>query len=92
MSDKQCIHTHTPTLHTQQMMASTWLGDHQGRPFAPTLAYGALSSSTYLLDKSFNSQGHNQRKHRSRHKEHRARHHFTLYDVIFTNANCYCAV
>ena len=29
---KQCTHT----LHTQHMVASTWLGDHQGRPSTPT--------------------------------------------------------
>ena len=33
---KQCTHAHTSTLHTQQLVASTWLGDHQGRPSAPT--------------------------------------------------------
>ena len=26
------------TLHTHQMVASTWLGDHQGRPSAPTIS------------------------------------------------------
>ena len=54
---KQYTHAHTYTLHTQHMMASTWLGDHQGRPAAPTNSLhklhmaryqvGALSSSTY---------------------------------------------
>ena len=28
-------HTHTP--HTPQLLASTWLGDHQGRPSAPAI-------------------------------------------------------
>ena len=25
-------------LHTHQLVASTWLGDHQGRPSAPTIS------------------------------------------------------
>ena len=28
------MHKHI-TVHTQHMLASTWLGDHQGRPSAP---------------------------------------------------------
>ena len=28
---------HTHTLHTHQLVASTWLGDHQGIPPAPTI-------------------------------------------------------
>jgi len=32
---KQCTHTHARTLHTQQMVPGTWLGDHQGRPSTP---------------------------------------------------------
>ena len=29
------VHMHHITEHTQQPLASTWLGDHQGRPSAP---------------------------------------------------------
>ena len=32
---KQYTHAHTFTSHTQQLVASTWLGYHQGRPSAP---------------------------------------------------------
>ena len=45
------MHAHTSTLHTQQMVASTWLGDHQGRPSAPLIQcvkpskYGALANT-----------------------------------------------
>ena len=36
---KQYTHalTHTHTLHSQQMVASTWLGDHHGRPSVPAI-------------------------------------------------------
>ena len=34
---KQYTHAHTHTLILQQMAASTWLGDHQGRPSAPVI-------------------------------------------------------
>jgi hypothetical protein len=28
---------YTHTLHTHKLVVSTWLGDHQGRPSAPTI-------------------------------------------------------
>ena len=31
------VHMHHITEHTQQPLASTWLGDHQGRPSAPQI-------------------------------------------------------
>ena len=48
---EQYTHAHTYTLHTQQMVASNWLGDHQGRPSAPTNSLHKLhmARSTYLL-------------------------------------------
>ena len=53
---KQYTDRHAFTLHIQQMAASTWPDDHQGRPSAPTNSLhgatcGALSSFilTYLL-------------------------------------------
>ena len=35
---KQYIHAHTSTLHTKQIVASTWLGDPLGGPSAPTMS------------------------------------------------------
>ena len=46
---KQYTHTHTSTLHTQQMVASTWLGDHQGRPSAPTDRLHKLRMARYQV-------------------------------------------
>ena len=34
---KQYTHAHTSTLHTPQMVAGTWLGDHQERPSVPLI-------------------------------------------------------
>ena len=31
--------THTHTLHTHLLVASTWLDDHQGRPSAPLILW-----------------------------------------------------
>ena len=46
---KQYTHAHTTTLHTQQMVASTWLGDHQGRPFTPTNSLHKLHMARYRV-------------------------------------------
>ena len=46
---KQHMHAHTSTLHTQQMVASTWLGDHQGRPSAPTNSLHKLHMARYQV-------------------------------------------
>ena len=47
----QCtaVHAHTYTLHTQQMVASTWLGDHQGRPSAHTNSLHKLHMARYQV-------------------------------------------
>ena len=46
---KQYMHAHTFTLHTQNMVASTWLGDHQGRPYAPTNSLQKLLARYQVL-------------------------------------------
>ena len=43
------MHAQTSTLHKQQMMASTWLGDHQGRPFVPTNSLHELHMGRYQV-------------------------------------------
>ena len=43
------MHAHTSTLHTKQMVASTWLGDHQGRPSAPTNSLHRLHTARYQV-------------------------------------------
>ena len=51
---KQYTHAHTSTLHTQQLVATTWLSDHQGKPTAPLIRcvkpskYGALTDTLEL--------------------------------------------
>ena len=51
---KQCTHptTHT-TLHTKQIMASAWLGDHQGRPSAPTNSLHKLHMARYQVLRTY---------------------------------------
>ena len=46
---KQYTHAHTYTLHTQQLVASTWLGDHQGRLSAPTNSLHKLHMARYQV-------------------------------------------
>ena len=46
---KQYTHAHTSTLHTQQMVASTWPGDHQERPSAPTNNLHKLHMARYRV-------------------------------------------
>ena len=43
------MHAHTSTLHTHQVVASTWLGDHQGRPSAPTNSLYKLHMARYQV-------------------------------------------
>ena len=42
-------HAHTSTLHTQRVVASTWLGDHHGRPTAPTNSLHKLHMARYQV-------------------------------------------
>ena len=46
---KQYTHAHLFTLHTQQMVASTLLSDHQGRPSAPTNSLHKLHMVHYQV-------------------------------------------
>ena len=46
---KQYLHAHTSTLHTQQMMASTWLGDHLESQSAPTNSLHKLYMARYQV-------------------------------------------
>ena len=45
----QYTHAHTSTLHTQQLAVGTWLGDHQGRPSAPTNSLHKLQMARYQV-------------------------------------------
>jgi hypothetical protein len=49
---KQYTHAHTSTLHTQRMVASAWLGDHQGRPYASLIQCVKLSKYGAPINKS----------------------------------------
>ena len=57
---KQYTHALTFTLHTQHLVANTWLGDHQGRPSASLTRcvkpskYGALTNTLDLELTFFN--------------------------------------
>ena len=46
---KHYPHAHISTLHTQQMVASTWLGDHLRKPSAPRNSLHKLQMARYQL-------------------------------------------